>query len=245
MNKTAAYKIFGHGPKTVIILHGWGFNTEKSWSNFCQLCSKDQQFKWVFMYLPGLDFPLKSTSSTLEYAQYIQKVLKKHNLKTDFILAHSFGCKIATLLISKLQCSVKRAVFLGAAGLPYRLTVLERFKRMLSQLLSFLKAVPGMRQIGQRILSSKDYNQISDPKLKATFTKVISEDLSSDLQLIETPIHLVFGNKDTYTPLYMAYRMRDLLINAFLTIIRGANHGLHIHYPKKIYDLSRSYFLES
>ena len=237
--------IRGHGCSNVLILHGWGQNTTLSWERFMRLCKNDKQFKWMFLKLPGLDFKLERPLDTKDYAQYVIDTLQRAKIKPDFILAHSFGCQITTHILAHNFLKPSKVMYLGAAGLPYQLTLFERFKQKVSCSFNFLKKIPFLYKFGRRILSSKDYQSIQDPLLRQTFQNVIQKDQTKLLKTIVTPIHLVFGSKDTYTPLYMAKQMRGLLKLSKLTIIRGANHGLHIHHPNRIYELSRKFYLSS
>ncbi len=241
-----SYQSYGKGPRPVLILHGWGFNTEKSWQKFLKIASSDQDFTWIFLQLPGLDAPpLNQIRDTLGYARYVKSFLDffaKQHQAIDLILAHSYGCKISCLLMSELNIPIKRVVLLGAAGLPYKLTCLEKIKRALSRYGSFLKGISWLKKLGRRLLSSSDYQAISDPKLQAVFQRVIREDLTSNYQKIQTPSLLIYGTQDTYTPLYMAHQLEALLKNAKLSTIRGANHGLHIHHPQKMYQLATAFY---
>lgn len=230
---------FGKGAKKVLILHGWGFNTENSWKNFLELNANNLEFSFYFFFYPGLDrLPLNGINSSLGFAKYLSEQIRYANLEFDFILAHSFGCKLATILCTDFKLNVKKVVFIGAAGLKYKLTIVEAVKKILSQYFAFLKPFKFLKGL----LSSKDYKDVLNTELATVFQNVIKEDLTHNFKQLKIPTLLIYGTKDTYTPLYMGRGINALIKNSKLHIIKGANHGLHIHYPEMINNLAQEFY---
>ena len=99
-NNNFVYKKYGNNQKVLIILPGWG-NTRNTFDYYINNL-KDKFTIYIFDY-PGFGesiFP--NYSLTIEdYAKYIKDFIKKNNINNPYILCHSFGCRIAILLISK------------------------------------------------------------------------------------------------------------------------------------------------
>lgn len=233
------YIKFGNGSKKVLLLHGWGFNTQNSWQKFINLNKDNGEFTFYFYKFPGLDgIDIGEIDSTISFANYFLNKIKLSKLNFDYILAHSFGCKVATILCTEFNLKPKKMVFLGAAGLKYKLTKIESLKTFLSSKLSFLKKIKFLRGL----LSSNDYKKVQGTRLAKVFKNIIKEDLTENFKKINISTLLIYGTRDTYTPLYMGRGINNLIKNSKLRIIKGANHGLHIHYPEMINNLAQEFY---
>jgi pimeloyl-ACP methyl ester carboxylesterase len=71
---------------------------------------------------------------------------------------------------------------------------------------------------------------------------LFQEDLTANFKKINIPTLLIYGTRDTYTPLYMGRGINNLIKNSKLRIIKGANHGLHIHHPEMINNLAQEFY---
>ena len=80
--------------------------------------------------------------------------------------------------------------------------------------------------------------------MRETFKKIIQENLVSDARAITIPTLLVWGDKDTETPIAEAHRLKDAISGATLEILRGADHFAHQAQAKevaeKIYQFIKS-----
>lgn len=230
---------FGKGPKNVLLLHGWGFNTEASWQEFMNINLENQDFTYYFFKFPGLDgISLGDIDSTYKFAEYFLSKIKHYKLKFDFILAHSFGCKVSTIMCAELKFKPKKIVFLGAAGLEYKLTWFESFKKKLSSKFSFFKKIKFLKGV----LSSSDYKKVQGTGMAQVFKNVIKENLAESFKKINIPTLLIYGTKDSYTPVYIGEGINSLIKKSKLRIIKGANHGLHIHYTEMINNLAQEFY---
>ena len=60
--------------------------------------------------------------------------------------------------------------------------------------------------------------------MRGTFVRVVNEDLKKFMPLISAPTLLVWGDKDTATPMRDARIMEKLIPDAGLVVFRGAGH---------------------
>jgi pimeloyl-ACP methyl ester carboxylesterase len=74
------------------------------------------------------------------------------------------------------------------------------------------------------------------PNLKQTFLNMISTDLKEDIKKIDIFTLLLWGEKDTYTPISDAYFMRDNIKKSKLVVLENETHGIHLKNPKKLVE---------
>jgi pimeloyl-ACP methyl ester carboxylesterase len=143
------------------------------------------------------------------------------------IVAHSFGGRVAIKLSTELPDRVSKLVLVDSAGIrPPR--GLQYYSRVgLAKLGRFVAWIGGPigRGLRNRIYSrvaSADY--MSAGALRETFVRVVNEDLTSLLPRIHAPTLLIWGEHDTATPLSAGRKMRDLIPNADMKVLKDAGH---------------------
>ncbi|MDI9847960.1 alpha/beta hydrolase [Rhodoblastus sp. 17X3] len=62
----------------------------------------------------------------------------------------------------------------------------------------------------------------------------VSEDLSSELPLIEIPTLLIWGDRDPISPLAIGQKLRKLLPHARLHVVEGGDHDLAIQHADDV-----------
>lgn len=70
---------------------------------------------------------------------------------------------------------------------------------------------------------SSDYNALSGT-MRGTFVKVVNEDLKKFMPSIAAPTLLVWGDRDTATPIGDARIMEKRIPDAGLVVFKGAGH---------------------
>ena len=74
---------------------------------------------------------------------------------------------------------------------------------------------------------SADYNALDD-EMKKTFVKVISEDLRPLLPNIKASTLLIWGERDTATPLWMGQTMEKEIADAGLVVFENDDHFAYL-----------------
>jgi pimeloyl-ACP methyl ester carboxylesterase len=69
---------------------------------------------------------------------------------------------------------------------------------------------------------SADYRRAG--ALRPTFVRVVNEDLTEPASQIVAPVRLIYGERDTETPLSIATKFESLIPNSRLTIVPGVGH---------------------
>jgi len=90
----------------------------------------------------------------------------------------------------------------------------------------------------QTPMARKGYTQaVSDwiPQLFKTPMDAVSMD-SNAWRALDLPVVLIWGNKDTVTPLDQGQELAELLPNARLTVLKDVGHIPHLEAPKEFAD---------
>lgn len=238
---TAHIKRLGQGEQ-VLLLHGWGPNSvslEKHLLPIAQRLSDRYE-------LTLLDFPGHGQSEAqgadwdvAAYAAWTLELMDKLALSQPIILAHSFGGRVALYLAAHHPQRVRALVLTGCAGLRPRRTFTGWLRGRLFRLgragLSVLMRFPGMKERKERWLtalraefSSADY--LATPEaLRGSFSKIVREDLRGLLPQVSQATLLVWGEKDTATPLWMGQAMEKELPDARLLVYEADDHFAYLN----------------
>ena len=221
------YEFFEGGKTLLVFLHGWGSNL-----NLMKPLAKNIVGDYSYLLI---DFPPfgdsqepKTPWNLNDYVVLTKEIIKNtenaYNFCSIILFGHSFGGRVAIKLASLKPKKLEKLVLFASAGLKPKFSLKTKFKIALYK--HYKKTGnPKMKNFG-----SPDYKVLS-PIMKQTFNNVISEDLASNCKQISCNTLIVFGNKDTETPLYMGKRMKRLIKNSFLYVV---NEGDHFAYIKNI-----------
>lgn len=232
------YKKFGNERKPIfLVLHGWGGSSD-SWIAFSEVLNKEGNYQ---IFVP--DFPNFGKSGSLkkvweieDYADLIKEFAERLGIKECFIVAHSFGGRVAIKLASKNNLWIKKLYLCAAAGIKPPLTLKQKSAKLISKLGKyFLKNTSKLSNLQAffkkylyKILGEYDYYKCSDEIIRKTFINIINEDLTPLLTKINLPAWIIWGKKDKYTPLKYGELMHKKIKNSKLEIIENVGHGIHL-----------------
>ncbi len=209
----------------VLLLHGWGAS-----SATMALVHDDlaRQYDVTAIDLPGhgrSSLP-PDAWGTEDYTACVLAVMDRLRIRRPHILGHSFGGRIALDLAARHPDRVDKLVLVSSAGLLpprsaayYLRTALARIGRVFGRFGS-----------GGRALQTRLYSKVASPDyaqagpMRPTFVKIVNEDLAPLLGSIRAPTLLIWGARDTETPLAVGRRMTRLIPSASLAVIEGAGH---------------------
>lgn len=158
------------------------------------------------------------------YVQWLDALLKVLDVKDPIIIAHSFGARLA--IKYQLTRPVHKLILTGAAGIrPKRSldTVLRIYSfKVLKQIFKLPFLVKYQEPL-RKLFGSEDYKAISGV-LRASFVKIVNEDLTPYLKHIEVPTLLIWGDQDDATPLWMGKKMEKEIKDAGLVIFENDGH---------------------
>ena len=201
--------------KPLLLLHGWG--CDKSIFNCIINAFKDKMciYSLDFPGFGGSDAPPK-TFGVFEYTELVVEFIKTLNITKPDIICHSFGGRVAIVLCAKYPDLVSKVVFTDAAGLIKKRTLKYYFKVYSYKLLKKLGAA-------QKNAGSPDYRALGED-MKQVFIRVVNQDLTEYLPHIKAPSLLIYGENDEETPVYFGEKMKKLIPDSGLVIMKNAGH---------------------
>lgn len=220
----------------VAILHGWGSKVEK-WNPLKKELEK-AGFEVFVPQLPGFG---KSRTpdqpwSVSDYAQWVKTRLPKHY----FLVGHSFGGRIAIKLASQKPEGLKGLILIGSAGIKQRKTLKHFIFWLLAKIGKLFFNIPPFsifksfaRRILYKLAGERDYYQAKGA-MKETLKRVISEDLKEDLKRIKVPTLILWGERDSFTPLSDGELMNRLISGSSLKVFPNADHSLPLKLPREV-----------
>ena len=227
--------------KTLVFLHGWGVSSEVFKPLYPFL---GENFQIYALDLPGFgQTPIEKLMTLKDYAEFVHKFLKENNIKEPIIIGHSFGGAVAIKLALLYPNNISKLILVSASAIRH-----PRYKIMLiNKIAGFTKLFlpEQLRKILIKLLrlDKTDYAQINNPKLKETFKNIINEDQSPYLSNIKIPTLVIWGEKDTVTPLQEGELIAKSIPNAKLSIIKNAGHFRFLENPEEFTKLIKDFIL--
>ncbi|MCX6807291.1 MAG: alpha/beta hydrolase [Patescibacteria group bacterium] len=230
-----------------VILPGWNGKLE-SWNKMATLLC-NLGYTVAIPDWPGFgQTPEMQTPWAIDDFVFLtNEFLAKLNVTNPVILGHSHGGRVLIKLLATTKLKCNRIFLLAPAGIPVKLNWKQQIASVLSKISKPLFQMPIANKIFMRIRSllyraigGHDYLALKSEIMRKTMSQVISEDLSPFLPKISQRTTLIWGNKDTYTPIQNAYKMHELLPDSELIIEPEGKHGLHIQNPDRLLELIRS-----
>lgn len=230
-NIKSHYTCQGQG-KPVILLHGWGQNTEmmKHISDFLAKHFKVYNFDFPGFGLSSL--PHKAYSCH-DYYLWLKEALKVLKIENPIIIAHSFGARIAFHYASKHL--VHKMCLTGAAGIKPELSLTSKMKIKAYKTMKKILVLLNQKKLLNKLsnyFGSSDYRN-SHGVMRQTLVKVVNDDCSAMLKDIKCETLLVFGDQDYVTPLESARKMEKLLPNATLVVFEGDDHFAYFNQARR------------
>ncbi|MBQ4085431.1 MAG: alpha/beta hydrolase [Clostridia bacterium] len=242
------YEIFGEGKKKLALLHGWGGNVD----SFLPLIRDlKAEFSILVPEFPGhgLSSEPPEPWSVTEYMEATAQLLRETGFSGADIAAHSFGCRVAILMAAKYPELCGRMLLTGAAGLIPKQTAEKTQKASAYQKLKKLASLPvipkgvqeNLREKLVQKYGSEDYKALT-PSMRATFNRVIHQNLEEYLDRIQSPVFLFWGENDTATPVWMARVMEEKIPDSALTIVPGCGHFAYLEAYEQFKNIALAMF---
>lgn len=219
--------------QVLVIVPGWG-GTKKTWSSCVdRLSAVHDDVRVIELPCFGEEPCPPTVWGVAEYAAFLTSRIQQIEADRIILIGHSFGGAVATRAIAENNDLVDDFLMIGAAVVrPTR-----RIKRTVSALIAnigknFFK-LPVLRKykkIAQKVLyralKADDYVHTDGIK-RQIYTKIIREDQQEYLSKIQVPVHILWGAKDTLTPLRHGKKIAQQLAHSSMNIVSEGKHGLH------------------
>jgi len=236
-----SYRDVGTGPVT-LFLHGWGTSSASFESLIHEYDTQNRRV--IAVDAPGFgksELPPVAWSVG-DYAAFVRHFLDKLDVtQPEIIVGHSFGGRIAIKGVAEGIFKPRQLVLIASAGMASP-GLRQRFFSFLLRGAKPFGALPPFSFIKnslQKKLRSSDYARAG--ALKATFLKVVKENLRNDAEKINLPTLLIWGVNDTETPLTEARLLHEAIKNSKLEVIAGEGHFIHQEAPLKVVGVMNAF----
>lgn len=230
----------GNGPTPVVFLHGWGGSTDSFFRLGQALITKRPDLQLIMVDYPGFgltDCAADQAWDTYDYAEWVYDFMTTLNLQKADFYVHSFGARILIRLQERHPNVIKKMILTGAAGIKWPLTPRQKISMWLSKVMpKFEHGFLGKLQkfVIVKVFGARDWGNVN-PKLKTTLRKVLEEpDFREQLSNINTQTLILWGAKDTITPLKSGHVYAKELPNSQIKIFPTGRHGIHHTHPEEI-----------
>jgi len=239
------YEEAGSG-KDVLFLHGWGSSCAV-WRSVFE-ATKD------LGHLVALDFPGCGQSDTMEepwdiddYADFVLEFIEKAKLENPILIGHSHGGRVIMKLCGEKKLSPPKIIFVDAAGLIPKKSLRQKIRAKSFKAIKGALSLPiiknysgGLLDKARNHFGSADYNA-APPVLRQTLVSLVNTDLRHLLPNIECPSLLIWGDKDTATPIEDAKTIESLIKDSGLCIIKDTGHFSFCEKPYEANAIIRSF----
>lgn len=225
----------------ILLLHGWGANITL-YRGIIDTLKQDRRV--IALDMPGFGKTPEPPKpwQVDDYVDFVLAFIASFRIERLSLVVHSFGGRVFFKMNAreKLPFAIEKAVLIDSAGILPKKSFgqkvsLKCYKLgrafMSTKVMHFLypDAVDNMR----RKRGSSDYNSAT-PLMRATLVNVVNEDLEPLMHLVKCPTLLVWGDRDTATPIADAKRMEELIADAGLVVCEGAGHFSFAEQPAKV-----------
>lgn len=238
---------FGSSSNKLIMLHGWGGNTNSFFHLASSIREKFPELEILVLDYPGFglsDFPPEGGFDTKQYAAWLYDFMTLLSIPKAHFYGHSRGGSILVRLLQQQPQAVKKAIFSCAAGIKPPKSGKQKIAEKLKNIGKILpKKLRKFLLV--RVLDARDWGEVK-PGNKATLEKILAEpDLREELKKIDHPSLVMWGAKDSMTPYHPCGELyiRNLG-NSESKVFATGRHGIHHTHQTEIAELV-SNFLKS
>ena len=215
--------------KKIYIIHGWTYTTD-AWGA-CIAALREKGCEPIMLNVPGLTKPSSEVWTLEKYVAWLKtKVESERDLA---LVGHSNGGRIAIAFAATYPEIVQKLILVDAAGIAHHEFLLE-VKRVVFGVVAKVGRIfttsPFLRKAFYRLIGARDYERASE-NMRTTMKNLIGRDLTPELEHITAPTLIIWGEKDTATPLSDAHIMHERIHGSELYTIPDAHHSPHALHP--------------
>lgn len=225
---------------TVFVLHGWGAKLEVYRSIAAVTAAKYRTVLFDFPGFGGSDEP-KEPWDVSRYTAFTAAFINSFGCKNVILIGHSFGGRVIIKLTTEhrnlCQFDVEKIILTDSAGIRPKRSFRSKCRTRVFKTAKWFVRKPPFRTIWpdgldrlQKKFGSADYAAAS-PMMRQCMVRVVNEDLTHLMPEIRQPVLLIWGDRDTATPLSDAQRMEQLMPDAGLVRLEGAGHFSFLDQP--------------
>ncbi len=215
----------------VVLLHGWGCNAALYRGIIDTVAAAYPVLAPDLPGFGGSDEP-KEPWDADKFADFVLDFLKEFKFGKMIFIGHSNGGRIIIKLMTerKLPFEVPKIILIDSAGIRAKLSKKAKRRQRLFKIGKRIYSTGIMKKLSpdglerwRKKFGSADYNSAS-PVMRRTLVKLVNEDQTDKLSMIKAETLLIWGDKDTATPISDAELMEKLIPGAGLVTLPGAGH---------------------
>ncbi|MBR5406907.1 MAG: alpha/beta hydrolase [Lachnospiraceae bacterium] len=243
------YKITGSGDETVVMLQGWGtdLGVYDSVAN-----AINEKYRFIQFDLPGFggsDEP-KEPWNIDAYADFFIKFMESLDIKKATLIGHSYGGRIIIKLAAResIPFEIKNIVLIDSAGVMPKRSFKQKFNIRKYKIIKKIVSVKLIYALFPELIDdwrssqgSADYRNAS-PMMRQCMVMAVNEDLTDLLPKIKQDTLLIWGDKDTATPISDGRLMEERIPNSGLAVLPGCGHFSFLENPAVFKSIMRSFF---
>lgn len=213
----------------VLMLHGWG-SSFKFYKGIMD--SLSDRCRVVALNFPGCgeSDTMKEPWKLEDYCSLVLKFIKAVNLENPILIGHSHGGRVILKMTAEKMLNPPKIVLLDSAGLIPKKSLKQKFRAKSFKAIKKTLSLPVIKNYSGALLEkarnhygSADYNA-APPVLRQTLVSLVNTDLRDIIPNISCPTLLIWGEKDTDTPLSDAKIIESLIKDAGLCVFENAGH---------------------
>ncbi len=243
------YKITGSGSKTAVMLQGWGTDLGM-YDSVANAINDEYTFvQFDFPGFGGSDEP-KEAWNVDAYADFFLKLMDALKIESASLIGHSYGGRVIIKLASRkdIPFTIENIVLIDSAGIVPEKTLKQKLKIANYKILKNIFGIkliytlfPELVEDWRNRQGSDDYRNAS-PIMRRCLVMAVNEDLRHLLPDIKQDTLLVWGDKDTATPISDAKIMESMISGSGLVVLNGCGHFSYLEQPAVFKNILRSYF---
>lgn len=224
----------------ILFLHGWGGN--KNSFLFLKSYFKDRDLWFISFPGHGGSAEPENITGIEGFAEYVLSFLNEHHIEKVDLVAHSFGGRVALVLLSKHANKFGKVVLTGCAGLKARFNIKIKLKILYFKIKKKLVKLKILPNTVLENSGSADYRALND-KMRNIFKLIINKDLKNYAHSIKNEVLLVWGECDTATPLYMGKKFNKIIKNSSLIVLKNDTHFCFYEEPLRFALILKYFFV--
>lgn len=228
---------------TLILLHGL-FGSLSNWKYVIEHFNDE-----YFIHTPALPIFDESKGNKLDFmVEFLHDYVQQNNISEFTLIGNSLGGHIAVLYSYKYPANVKSLILTGSSGL-YENSMLDRFPRRndyqyIKERVEYTFYNP--KTVAESLVNEVFKivtNNVQCFQIIKTAKTAQRNYVTEELQKIDIPVLLIWGNQDKITPPNVATEFHHLLKNSELYLIDECGHAPMMEQPE-IFNMHVSKFLD-
>ncbi|HEX5447669.1 MAG TPA: alpha/beta hydrolase [Candidatus Saccharimonadales bacterium] len=234
-----SYQKSGSG-KAIVFLHGWG-DRSATFSGLIEIL--EAKYTVLALDLPGFggtETP-KTAWSLEDYAGFVADWLDKIKApKLYGLVGHSFGGSVAVVGSAEGKLQPEKIVLLSSSGIRQDKSIRRRILWLgakAGKLPLYILPADKAQNVKRKLYGKVGSDAMLLPHMVLTFRKFIKHDIRPEAGRITQPVLLIYGSKDSETPVGYGRLLNQSIRGSRLEVMPGAGHFVHHEQPDKVASL--------